>query len=346
MKQPLVTVFIPMYNGEEYIQEALDSIINQTYKNLDILVVDDGSTDNSNKIVSSYNDPRIRLLVNETNKGLPYTRNLGVKEAKGKYLAIMDADDIALPDRIEKQVKYMEENIDIDVVGTYYQEFGGRFNRIRKSSADNQEELKISLIFHNYIGNSTSLIRLNTLKENNLSYNPNFFVLQDYDLWIQISKVGKLFIMPEVLLKYRTGHTNITKLSKTEKAARRKKLMDSIHNDILDFYNFELTDQEKNTFNEVFNDDFYDEIGNDLLNDIYLVIRRITEQNKEKQIFNEVNFNNTIKREILKVLANPNIKLSNKLEFYNKICKLVNCKLNTAEFFKIIAKHSFKKVFF
>src|SRR5690606_28917246 len=114
MREPLVTVFMPVYNSEQYIREALESILNQTYQNLDILLVDDGSTDRSVEIIKSYQDTRIRLIQNEKNMGIPYTRNVGLKEAKGKYIAIMDSDDIAVSNRIERQIQYLETNPHID----------------------------------------------------------------------------------------------------------------------------------------------------------------------------------------------------------------------------------------
>src|SRR5690625_1414914 len=90
MDYPLVTVFMPVFNAERYISEALESIFNQTYGNLEILLVDDGSTDDSVNIINSYKDTRIRLIQNVRNRGIPYTRNIGLKEAKGKYIVIMD----------------------------------------------------------------------------------------------------------------------------------------------------------------------------------------------------------------------------------------------------------------
>ena len=107
MNKPLVTVFIPVYNCEKYIKESLESIINQTYENLDILIIDDGSTDNTVNLIKQYKDTRIRLLRNDKNRGIPYTRSRGLEECRGEYLALMDADDISLSERIKKQVNFL-----------------------------------------------------------------------------------------------------------------------------------------------------------------------------------------------------------------------------------------------
>src|SRR5699024_5855217 len=139
-----------------------------------------------------------------------------IDKANGKYMAVMDADDISYLERIEKQVNYMEKNEDIDVLGTFYETMGLTKNRVVKSKVISSEEIKMSLIFSNVICNSTTLIRLEKIRNHNLRYNLECFVAQDYDLFVQILKVGKIEIFPEVLLKYRAGHSNITKNSKTK----------------------------------------------------------------------------------------------------------------------------------
>ena len=102
-----ITVFMPVYNSERYLKEAIDSILNQSYKNFELLIINDGSTDSSIDIIKSYNDSRIKLINNDCNKGLPYTRNLGLKLAKGDYIAIMDSDDISYIHRLKKQIEFL-----------------------------------------------------------------------------------------------------------------------------------------------------------------------------------------------------------------------------------------------
>ncbi|MFS8652378.1 MAG: glycosyltransferase family 2 protein, partial [Caldibacillus sp.] len=123
MSDPFVTVFMPVYNSGKYLVEAIESILRQTYRNLELLIVDDGSTDHSIEIIKTFADPRIRLIKNDQNRGIPFTRNVGLKEARGKYLAIMDSDDISHPERIERQVAYLENHPAIDVAGTFYVQF-------------------------------------------------------------------------------------------------------------------------------------------------------------------------------------------------------------------------------
>ena len=150
MNNPLVTIFMAVYNVENFIKDSLESILNQTYKNFEFLIVNDASTDHSSEILQLYEkkDKRIRVIHNKHNMGIPYTRNIGLKEANGKYIAIMDADDIALPFRIEKQVLFMENNPEIDVLGTDYEVIGGKIKRTVRNKCIAPEELKIKFLFN------------------------------------------------------------------------------------------------------------------------------------------------------------------------------------------------------
>lgn len=341
MKQPLVTVFIPLYNCEAYISDALESITNQTYSNIEIVIIDDGSTDNSVEIVNSYSDPRIRLIKNETNKGIPYTRNLGLQESQGKYMAIMDSDDIAYLTRIEKQVDYMETNPSIDAIGSYYEIIGGRFKKVMKPKNITSEEIKAGLLFLNRIANPTSFLRLETINKYELEYNPAYFVAQDYDMWVQISKVGELSILPEVLLKYRTGHTNITKKSKSSKTIHRKKINDSIHQDILNFYNFDLTEVELRVFNEFFDDNYHSEISNSTLNHLPILLTKMVEHNQRNKLFNEKLFSEIIRDTVLVVLNRRKINLKRKLHVYNEVCKVKSFGSITKDLSYMVPKHMY-----
>ena len=103
-----VTVLMAAYNGARYLKDAIDSILNQTFKDFEILIIDDGSTDQSAEIVQSYKDPRIRFLRNEQNMGIVVTRNRGIKEMRGEYLAILDCDDVSPPKRLEKEFNFLK----------------------------------------------------------------------------------------------------------------------------------------------------------------------------------------------------------------------------------------------
>jgi glycosyltransferase involved in cell wall biosynthesis len=103
-----ISVIMTVYNGEKFLREAIDSVLNQTFQDFELIIIDDGSTDSTLKIINSYSDSRIRLIENIQNRGQSYSRNLGIKESKGEYVAIMDADDIMYPSRLEKQLDFLQ----------------------------------------------------------------------------------------------------------------------------------------------------------------------------------------------------------------------------------------------
>ena len=121
---PKVTVLMPVYNARFYLSKAISSIINQTFKDFEFLIFNDGSTDNSADIIYSYNDRRIRFFNSEQNFGYVYHLNYGIEIAKGEYIARMDADDISFPTRLEKQVAFMDKNPEVGVCGTWFKIYG------------------------------------------------------------------------------------------------------------------------------------------------------------------------------------------------------------------------------
>ena len=145
MIEPKITVILPAYNAQDYIKEAIDSILNQTFRNFVLLIIDDASQDKTEAIIKSYSDERIVYLKNEINSGIAATLNRGIQNAKTEYIARMDADDIAIPDRLELQYEFMNTNRDISVCGTWYEIFGNEIELMRLPTFD--EDIKASLLF-------------------------------------------------------------------------------------------------------------------------------------------------------------------------------------------------------
>jgi len=203
---PKVSVVMSVYNGELYLKEAIDSILNQTFTNFEFIIINDASTDNSRAIIENYNDERIRLLDNYNNQGLPQCLNQGIRIANGKYIARMDADDISLPERLEKQVKFMEENLDIGVCGTWVKIIGVNPEWIRKLDTDHQT-MRCNFIFEHQMVHPTVIMRKDLLLKNNLFYNPAYLKAQDYELWCRCGRYFQLANIDEVLLLYRQHNT-------------------------------------------------------------------------------------------------------------------------------------------
>ena len=133
MNEVVVSVILPVFNGEKFLTESINSILNQSFKKFELIVINDGSTDNSYEYIKKFKDTRLSVINNDKNIGLSNSLNKGILVAKGKYIARMDQDDISLPDRLKKQVAFMDDNPGIGVCGTWLQTFGGIKKTVCKS---------------------------------------------------------------------------------------------------------------------------------------------------------------------------------------------------------------------
>ncbi len=230
---PLVSIIMPVYNAKKYLQESIESIINQTYTNFEFIIIDDGSKDGSLDIISSYalNDMRIKFFKNTGKKGCYGARNFGINKASGKYIAVMDADDISLPERLEYQIKYMEANQDIGVCGTWFKEFGASSKIIRTCS--NHNDINATMFFRCPIGHPTAIIRTKILNKNNLKYNDNYLYSQDYNFFSKIIKYTRFANIPQVLLLYRVHNSQI---STSKKYIQQKLAFKTSLKLLFDFY--------------------------------------------------------------------------------------------------------------
>ena len=206
MQKPLVSVVMPTYNAEQYLNETMDSLLSQTFKNFELLIIDDASKDNTRKIIRSYKDARIKLI-NGPQKGLATALNYGIKIANGKYIARMDADDIALPERFAKEVEFLEKHQDISIVGTWQERFGVRTG-IHQTQA-NHEDIKAKLLFGCDMCHSTIMLRKADIIKYKLFYDEKS-PQEDFELWSRAIKKVKFANIPEVLSRYRTSNDSIT----------------------------------------------------------------------------------------------------------------------------------------
>ena len=205
---PVISVILPVYNAEEYIFDSLQSILNQSFGSFEVIVINDGSTDNSESIILQFKDIRIRYIKNEVNLKLIATLNLGLDLARGKYIARLDADDIAFPNRFEKQVAFLEKNSDYGIVGSYAKEFGKSTEVIKYVLDD--ESLRFALITHNPFVHSAIMFRYSIVKQYNLQFDKNCIHVEDYDLWIKILTYTKGQNIPEILVNYRVHDLQIS----------------------------------------------------------------------------------------------------------------------------------------
>ncbi len=201
---PYVTVLMPVYNGEQYLEESIDSIISQTFTDFEFIIVDDGSTDKTPVILNRYTDARIIKLRNPENLGMTNALNRGLLAAQGKFIARMDADDISLPERLAKQVAFMENNPQVGLCGTWIQLIDSDRSKdnILKLPTDDAT-LRCELLFDSPLAHPSVMFNRKQLFANQLAYNPSYQYCQDYDLWVRCSTHFALANIPEVLLNYR-----------------------------------------------------------------------------------------------------------------------------------------------
>ncbi len=202
---PKVSVLMPVYNTkEEFLKESVESILNQTFQDFEIIVLDDGSFNDVEAIIKSYGDDRIRFYKNEQNLGVAKTRNRLLNLAQGEYCAWQDADDISMKDRLQKQADFLDNNPNISIVGTNLVRFPSEKIIIQKS-----EPKILDFIGGCAFSQGTSMFRLNDLKEHNLYYREDLITSEDYELWSRAVRVLKLANIQEILLRYRRVGTSL-----------------------------------------------------------------------------------------------------------------------------------------
>lgn len=203
MNEPMVTVLMSVYNGEKFLKEAMDSILTQTFTDFEFLIINDGSTDNSVKIIESYNDSRIRLINNEKNLKLIASLNKGISLARGKYIARMDCDDISSPMRLEKEVDFLENSLEYGLVGTFYTVIDGTGKeQYNKSYPSSNDLIKLFLSLNCPLAHGSIMGRTELFRQN-LYGSEEYSAVEDYELWTRMTKVTKIHNIPEYLFKYR-----------------------------------------------------------------------------------------------------------------------------------------------
>lgn len=206
---PKVTVLMTVYNGEKFLVEAIDGILNQTFRDFEFLIINDGSTDGSREIIQSYKDPRINMVDNERNIGLTASLNRGLRLAGGEYIARQDADDISLPERLEKQISILERNREIALLGSWYLEIDESGNPLREYRLP-CEPIQICWDSIFYCSFSTVLFRRERVLSNVGFYNESFRYAQDWELYSKIARTHTVVNVGECLVKYRLHSHSMT----------------------------------------------------------------------------------------------------------------------------------------
>jgi glycosyltransferase involved in cell wall biosynthesis len=206
MTHPKVTVLMPVFNGQAYLRQAIQSVLDQTFSDFEFLIVDDGSTDDSVRIINSFSDVRIRLVRNERNIRIVQTLNRGLSLAQGDYIARMDCDDLSLPKRLATQVAFMDTHPEVGICGTWIRTFNGRKrHEIRYPSEP--DLVRCALLFVAPFAHPSVMMRRDSIEEHRLRYEEGYPNAEDFRFWQKASHFFPLSNVTEVLLLYRTKPT-------------------------------------------------------------------------------------------------------------------------------------------
>lgn len=219
MSDPVISVVMSVYNCERFLAEAVDSILNQTFRDFEFIIINDGSTDRSEEILGSFarRDNRIRL-VSRANKGLAASLNEGIALARGKWIARMDADDIALPNRFERQLEWLGHT-GADLCGSSVRVFGSCVPHVLRYR-QSHSEIKVQLLFNSAFAHPTLIARASVLKQ--YPYDGSWDVTEDYDLWTRLA-LSDIYMTnsPDVLLRYRRSRDQVSSVKQTRQREQR-----------------------------------------------------------------------------------------------------------------------------
>ncbi|MDC8000065.1 glycosyltransferase family 2 protein [Aequorivita todarodis] len=307
---PELTVIMPVYNGELFLEEAIESILGQTFSNFSLIIVNDNSTDTTQKIIDKYIslDKRVQSITNNTNFGPAKSRNLAIDAADTEFIALMDADDRAVATRLEKQLDYLKTHLEVGVCGSWFT-FFGKENKVVKHDTDH-DRIKVGFLRSCTIGNPTVMLRKSSL--GNLRFDESMKIAEDYSLWSQLIANTKFHNIPESLLFYRwhsdnMSQTKIENLETSEFSIKAKQLENlGIHpnNPDLEYYVHAVSLKRNQPTESIIK--------------TIKAANKLKESNKEIQYYNQTIFENHIDKTIVRTIRNAK---NNNRDFYKYVKK-------------------------
>jgi glycosyltransferase involved in cell wall biosynthesis len=213
---PKISVIMGVHNGDKYLRDSVESVLNQTFSDFEFIIIDDGSTDGSAEILQSYSDPRIRLYHQE-NRGLTASLNRAISLAKGRYIARQDADDISMEMRFEEQFRFLEMNPEVIIVGSsciLIDEENQQFGSWHFPISD--MEIRLRILFRNSFCHPSVIFRFEAAKREGQLYDEKLLFAQDYDFWSRLIQFGKCANLNESLVKYRLHPDQICRVHPEE----------------------------------------------------------------------------------------------------------------------------------
>lgn len=244
IENPMISVIMSVYNEENYIKEAIDSILAQTEPDFELLIVDDCSTDNTINIINRIDDERIILIRNEENCGLTKNLNKALKECRGQYIARMDGDDISKPERFAVQKKFLDEHSDIMLISCNTETFGEEY--LISDMCGTPEELKCRMLVRPVLTHPGFMFRKELVDKYGFTYDEHFRSAQDYDFAVRVAKEHKLYVVPQVLLQYRAHKGQVSQTPNLKQFG----YADEIRGRLLDEIGISLNAEELDSFHK------------------------------------------------------------------------------------------------
>ncbi len=324
---------MPVYNCELYIQEAVESILAQTYTDFELLLIDDASKDKTVEIIKSFNDNRINLIQKPKNLGYTDSLNYGFSVAEGEYIARMDGDDFSLPTRFEKQVAYLDKHPDVVLCGANYSIIG---TDIVNKLPENNDEIQIQFIRNNSIAHPVVMLRNSVLKANGIVYDVTKEPAEDFDLWVRLLNYGKLHNIQEVLLNYRVHQKQVSNLQS------KKQRNISIDTKLNVFKNLSINwnQEEEKVLRKHLANIFFIDLKE--LETLKKINQEILQSNESKSVFNHKLLTDYLKkdeeRQLLRYfIRNPQFNPQTLIEYY-KNKKDIKPSLSFKDEMKLILK--------
>ncbi|MFC1775252.1 glycosyltransferase family 2 protein [Patescibacteria group bacterium] len=305
MKKPIVTVLMPVYNGEEYLKEAIDGVLNQTFTDFEFFILNDGSTDNGENIIKSYTDPRIKLINSDKNRGQAEIINEALDIVQSKYVVRVDCDDICLPKRLQTQVDFMDKNPEIGISGTWAKVMGKQTKKYIKPPSD-FEKIKVTMLFNTAMMQPSTIMRREMLDKYNLRYDKTFKYSGDYEFWTRAIQYFPITNIKKVLFLYRMHEKSVSNLySDIQK-------QNSLKNKLNQLKKINVIPSEEEL---IIHQNIYKPIEykiDDFLNQTETWLVKLINQNKKIKYCEELQFSEIISKRWLKVCninANYNLKI-------------------------------------
>lgn len=282
----LVSVVMGVYNGEAYLREAIQSVLNQTYENFEFIIVNDASTDATVAILKEFHDERIQILHNKENKRLAYSLNRGIKASKGKYILRMDADDICMPDRFEKQVAFMEKNPGVGVsFGTIINFSDGKIINTLDTNEREAEYIAANMLFFNTVCHPSVIMRREIF--DTLEYNEHYTVSEDLELWLRVIKDYKIVRTRNHTLLYRVHQNQVSTKYSTTQIAQEYEMKRPHLQTLMD----EVSEEEYAVFHRIARR--REQVSKTQL---FLWLKMLSDANKNEHVYKEVVFEQVLLR--------------------------------------------------